>query len=123
MLQSRAARNAACARTCFDPSIRLSGRLDLVPRFRLISGLERTNSDTSDTSDPLNHVLSVPCLQLRIDPYQAVEWPRGHTGGDTWIVFPVHATLHSGDIFPGKNLPFLDANNGGSGVDIGDSLP
>ena len=42
MLQSRAARNAACAKTYFDPSIRLPGRLDLVPRFRLISGLERT---------------------------------------------------------------------------------
>ena len=31
-------------------------------------------------------------------------------------------TLHSGDIFPGKNLPFLDANNGGSGVAIADTL-
>ena len=47
---------------------------------------------------------------------------RGHTGGDAWVVFPSLRTLHSGDIFPGKNLPFLDANNGGSGVDIGDSL-
>ena len=27
-----------------------------------------------------------------------------------------------GDIFSGKNLPFLDANNGGSGVAIGDTL-
>ena len=47
---------------------------------------------------------------------------RGHTGGDAWVVFPSLRTLHSGDIFPGKNLPFLDANNGGSGVNIGDSL-
>ena len=47
---------------------------------------------------------------------------RGHTGGDTWVVFPTLRTLHSGDIFPGKNLPFLDANNGGSGVDISESL-
>ena len=47
---------------------------------------------------------------------------RGHTGGDAWVVFPSLRTLHSGDIFPGKNLPFLDANNGGSGVDIGESL-
>ena len=56
------------------------------------------------------------------DQVDLYHFGRGHTGGDTWIVFPVHATLHSGDIFPGKNLPFLDANNGGSGVDIGDSL-
>ena len=55
----------------------------------------------------------------RVDLYH---FGRGHTGGDAWIVFPVHGTLHSGDIFPGKNLPFLDANNGGSGVDIPDSL-
>ena len=47
---------------------------------------------------------------------------RGHTGGDAWVVFPALRTLHSGDIFPGKNLPFLDANNGGSGVAISDSL-
>ena len=55
----------------------------------------------------------------RVDLYH---FGRGHTGGDAWIVFPAHGTLHSGDIFPGKNLPFLDANNGGSGVDIPDSL-
>ena len=30
--------------------------------------------------------------------------------------------MHAGDIFSGKNLPILDANNGGSGVEIGDSL-
>ena len=47
---------------------------------------------------------------------------RGHTGGDAWVVFPSLRTLHSGDIFPGKNLPFLDANNGGSGVAISDTL-
>ena len=56
------------------------------------------------------------------DQVDLYHFGRGHTGGDAWIVFPVHGTLHSGDIFPGKNLPFLDANNGGSGVDIPDSL-
>jgi hypothetical protein len=30
--------------------------------------------------------------------------------------------MHAGDIFSGKNLPLLDANNGGSGVQIGDTL-
>jgi hypothetical protein len=30
--------------------------------------------------------------------------------------------MHAGDIFSGKNLPLLDANNGGSGVAIGDTL-
>src|SRR5476649_2415184 len=47
---------------------------------------------------------------------------RGHTNGDAWIVFPALRVVHAGDIFAGKNLPLLDYNNGGSGVDIGDSL-
>ena len=47
---------------------------------------------------------------------------RGHTGGDAWVVFPSLRTLHAGDIFLGRRVPFLDAANGGSGVEIGDSL-
>ena len=47
---------------------------------------------------------------------------RGHTGGDAWVVFPALRTLHAGDMFLGKRVPFLDAENGGSGVDIGDTL-
>src|SRR5204862_2564989 len=47
---------------------------------------------------------------------------RGHTNGDAWVVFPALRVVHAGDIFSGKNLPLLDANNGGSGVLIGDSL-
>ena len=46
---------------------------------------------------------------------------RGHTGGDAWIAFPALRTLHSGDVFLGQRVPFLDAENGGSGVDIGDT--
>ena len=42
---------------------------------------------------------------------------RGHTNGDAWVVFPALRVVHAGDIFSGKNLPLLDANNGGSGVD------
>jgi glyoxylase-like metal-dependent hydrolase (beta-lactamase superfamily II) len=47
---------------------------------------------------------------------------RGHTNGDAWVVFPALRVLHAGDIFSGKNLPLLDANNGGSGVEIGNTL-
>jgi glyoxylase-like metal-dependent hydrolase (beta-lactamase superfamily II) len=47
---------------------------------------------------------------------------RGHTNGDAWVVFPALRTMHAGDIFSGKNIPLLDANNGGSGVLIGDTL-
>jgi glyoxylase-like metal-dependent hydrolase (beta-lactamase superfamily II) len=47
---------------------------------------------------------------------------RGHTNGDAWIVWPALRFAHAGDIFSGKNLPLLDTNNGGSGVEIGNSL-
>jgi len=55
----------------------------------------------------------------RIDLYY---FGRGHTNGDAWVVFPALRLMHAGDIFSGKNLPLLDANNGGSGVQIGDTL-
>ena len=47
---------------------------------------------------------------------------RGHTNGDAWVVFPALRVMHAGDIFSGKNLPLLDANNGGSGAEIGKTL-
>jgi cyclase len=47
---------------------------------------------------------------------------RGHTNGDAWVVFPSLRVLHAADIFSGKNVPLLDANNGGSAVLIGDTL-
>jgi glyoxylase-like metal-dependent hydrolase (beta-lactamase superfamily II) len=47
---------------------------------------------------------------------------RGHTNGDAWVLFPALRVVHAGDIFSGKNVPLLDANNGGSGVLIGDTL-
>jgi len=47
---------------------------------------------------------------------------RGHTNGDAWVIFPALRIMHAGDIFSGKNIPLLDANNGGSGIEIGKSL-
>src|SRR6266571_3522036 len=47
---------------------------------------------------------------------------RGHTNGDAWVLFPSLRTVHAGDIFSGKTLPLLDANNGGSAALIADSL-
>lgn len=39
---------------------------------------------------------------------------RGHTNGDTIIVFPALRTMHSGDLFAQKMLPLVDTMNGGS---------
>lgn len=42
---------------------------------------------------------------------------RGHTDGDTWVVFPALRVMHTGDIFAWKDAPFLDRSSGGSGLD------
>ena len=48
---------------------------------------------------------------------------RGHTNGDTFVVFPALKVMHSGDMFAfAKGLPLIDTNNGGSGVDYPKSL-
>jgi glyoxylase-like metal-dependent hydrolase (beta-lactamase superfamily II) len=47
---------------------------------------------------------------------------RGHTNGDAWVLFPALRVVSAGDIVSGKNLPLLDANNGGSGLEIGDTI-
>jgi glyoxylase-like metal-dependent hydrolase (beta-lactamase superfamily II) len=47
---------------------------------------------------------------------------RGHTDGDAWVLFPALRVMAAGDIFSGKNIPFLDYANGGSGVEIPDTL-
>jgi cyclase len=47
---------------------------------------------------------------------------RGHTNGDAWVAFPALRVVHAADIFSGKNIPLLDANNGGSAAEIANSL-
>ena len=47
---------------------------------------------------------------------------RGHTNGDAFVVFPALRYMHAGDIYSGKNLPLLDTNNGGTGLEIGNTL-
>jgi glyoxylase-like metal-dependent hydrolase (beta-lactamase superfamily II) len=42
---------------------------------------------------------------------------RGHTNGDTWIVYPALGVMQTGDIFAWKDAPLLDGANGGSGLD------
>jgi len=47
---------------------------------------------------------------------------RAHTGGDAFIVFSALRVMHVGDVFPAKDLPIMDINNGGSGVAYADTL-
>jgi cyclase len=63
--------------------------------------------------------LSIGTGKDQIDLYY---FGRGHTDGDTFVVFPALRTMHMGDLFPWKDAPFLDRNNGGSGVDMPKTL-
>ena len=47
---------------------------------------------------------------------------RGHTNGDAFVVFPALRVAHTGDIFAGKSVPLIDEANGGSMLEISDSL-
>jgi glyoxylase-like metal-dependent hydrolase (beta-lactamase superfamily II) len=42
---------------------------------------------------------------------------RGHTNGDTWVVFPALRVMQTGDMFAWKDAPLIDAANGGSGLE------
>jgi cyclase len=55
----------------------------------------------------------------RVDLYY---FGRGHTNGDTFVVFPALKVMHTGDMFPEKVTPFMDAENGGSGVEYPETL-
>ncbi|HIE94836.1 MAG TPA: MBL fold metallo-hydrolase [Acidobacteria bacterium] len=49
----------------------------------------------------------------RIDLYY---FGQAHTSGDTIVVFPALGVAHTGDMFAWKGVPYIDVNNGGSGV-------
>jgi glyoxylase-like metal-dependent hydrolase (beta-lactamase superfamily II) len=47
---------------------------------------------------------------------------RGHTNGDTFVVFTALRTMHLGDMFPVKALPYIDPANGGTVIEHPNSL-
>jgi glyoxylase-like metal-dependent hydrolase (beta-lactamase superfamily II) len=47
---------------------------------------------------------------------------RGHTDGDAFVVFKALRTMHVGDIFAWKALPYVDPGNGGSVVEQPETL-
>jgi cyclase len=58
--------------------------------------------------------LSIGSGKDRVDVYY---FGRGHTDGDSFIVFPALRTMHVGDMFAWKALPYVDASAGGSVVE------
>jgi glyoxylase-like metal-dependent hydrolase (beta-lactamase superfamily II) len=50
------------------------------------------------------------------DAIELYHFGRGHTDGDTFVVFTGVRAMHAGDLFPWKALPYIDAGIGGSAV-------
>jgi glyoxylase-like metal-dependent hydrolase (beta-lactamase superfamily II) len=46
----------------------------------------------------------------------------GHTNGDAIVVFKGLRVAHTGDLFAGPNAPYIDASNGGTGVEYPKTL-
>ena len=56
------------------------------------------------------------------DQIQLYYFGRAHTNGDSFVVFPALRVMHTGDAFANKGFPLIDAPNGGSGVEYGNTL-
>ena len=63
--------------------------------------------------------LSIGSGKDRVDLYY---FGVGHTNGDTFVVYPALRTLQTGDMFAWLDAPFLDRSNGGSGVEMPNTL-
>jgi cyclase len=63
-------------------------------------------------------------LYFDSDQIDLYHFGRGHTDGDTFVVFKKARTVHTGDMFPGRWLPYIDAENGngGSATEFGRTL-
>lgn len=56
------------------------------------------------------------------DQIDLLYFGRAHTNGDTFVVFRGLRVAHAGDAFHTRDLPIMDANNGGSGVEFSATL-
>src|SRR6185369_5266620 len=53
-------------------------------------------------------------LNMDGEEVRAIPVPRGHTGGDTLVYFPVSNVLMTGDFYRSVGYPTIDVANGGS---------
>jgi cyclase len=57
------------------------------------------------------------------DQIDLYHFGRGHTNGDSFVVFPAVRAMHAGDMFPRAQMPFIDTvNSGGSALEFDATL-
>jgi len=103
-----------------------SGAVEFVAQENCKAGMEKMPAFQSDDGKKFlpgktyKDKLSLLKGNDKIDLYY---FGRGHTGGDSFVVFPALRVMHAGDMFAfSKGLPIMDVSNGGSGVEYPKSL-
>lgn len=57
------------------------------------------------------------------DQIDLYHFGRGHTSGDSFVVFPAVRAMHAGDMYPRSQMPFVDTvNSGGAAVEFNKTL-
>ena len=105
-------------------NVEFPATVDIVVQENTKANMEKMDAFKGDNAKYLpkktyKDKLSLGSGKDRVDLYY---FGRGHTNGDTWIVYPSLRVMQTGDMFAWKDAPVLDRNNGGSGVAIPDSL-
>jgi cyclase len=103
-----------------------SGAVEFVAQENCKAGMEKMPAFQSDDGKKFlpgktyKDKLSLLKGNDKIDLYY---FGRGHTGGDSFVVFPSLKVMHAGDMFAfSKGLPIIDISNGGSGLEYPKSL-
>lgn len=98
-----------------------TGMVEFVAHENCKASMEKMPAFQSDEgkkylpSKTFKDTLSLLSGKDKIDLYY---FGRGHTSGDTFVVFPALKVMHAGDMYAfTKGLPIIDTNNGGSGLE------
>ena len=93
----------------------------LMAKTAAFSGANAKGLPTKTFTDTLSVPFKVPgeTVGKTIDSYH---FGAGYSAGDTIVVFPTYGVAVFGDLFPGKQVPAIDLENGGSPVALVDTL-
>ena len=103
----------------FAPSVEVVAHENTAANMKKMEALQGADKAHALADRTYTDKLSLLSGADRIDLYY---FGRGHTNGDSLVVFPALRTMHSGDLFAGQSTPVIDVNNGGSGVAYPETL-
>ena len=100
------------------------GTIDIVAHENTKANMEKMDAFKGDKAKFLpkrtfKDKLSIGSGKDRIDLYY---FGRGHTNGDTWVVYSALRVMQTGDMFAWKDAPTIDRNNGGSGLEYAQTV-